>query len=134
VAPEAPGLPPPGIFTQLLGVPGRVLKSIEIPASLQVPQKSEKVTPRLPKDPKMRPQIAHQDTNIVNKWKKRNPAITIVFTAVSAHAATGFRQHFHPWIIKNMDLEPACYFDTSNHRQISKMSPTWVPGGSQSPP
>ncbi len=48
---------------------------------------------------------------------------------VSAHVATGFRQHFHPWIIKSMDLEPACYFDTSNHRKIYKMSPKWVQEG-----
>ena len=39
---------------------------------------------------------------------------------VLAHAATAFRQHFHPWIIKNMDLETVSNFGIPNHRKIAK--------------
>ena len=31
---------------------------------------------------------------------------------VIAHTATGFQQHFHLWIIKNMDLETVSHFGT----------------------
>ena len=36
----------------------------------------------------------------------------MVFTMVIAHTATGFQQHFHLWIIKNMDLETVSHLAT----------------------
>ena len=56
-------------------------------------------------------------------WKKWNHLKNTVFTMVIAHTATGFRQYFHPWIIKNMDLETVSHFGTLNQRKITKMSP-----------
>jgi len=110
--------------------PGNPWKTIKIQACSQYPQKSLKVSPRPPKYSKMWSQILPQDTKLVNKWKKWNHSKTTVFTRVIAHTATGFRQHFHPWIIKNMDLETVSHFDTLNERQMTKMSPN----GSQETP
>ena len=39
---------------------------------------------------------------------------------VIAHAATGFRSHFHPGIIKHMDLGNVYHFGTSNDIKIKK--------------
>ena len=39
---------------------------------------------------------------------------------VMAHAATGFQQHFHLWIIKNMDLETVPHLATPNTEKSQK--------------
>jgi hypothetical protein len=46
---------------------------------------------------------------------------------VLAHSATAFRQHFNPWIIKNMDLETIHLSGipktTKNLENVSKVGP-----------
>ena len=37
-----------------------------------------------------------------------------------AHAAIAFWHHFHPWIIKNKDLETVSHFGIPNHRKSQK--------------
>jgi hypothetical protein len=37
---------------------------------------------------------------------------------VIAHAAIVFWHHFHPWTIKNMDLETVCHLAISTHRRF----------------
>ena len=49
---------------------------------------------------------------------------------VLAHTAIAFTQHFHPWIIKSMDLETVSHFGTPNSRKITKC----VQNGSQGTP
>ena len=39
---------------------------------------------------------------------------------VEAHTATAFWHHFHPQIIKKMDLETVSHFGTPNHRKSQK--------------
>ena len=39
---------------------------------------------------------------------------------VIAHAATGFQQHFHLWIITNMDLETVSHLATPIKEQSQK--------------
>ena len=51
-----------------------------------------------------------------------------------AHTAIAFWHHFHPRITQNMDLETVSHFGTANQRQITKMSPKWVPGDSKRHP
>ena len=50
---------------------------------------------------------------------------------VIAYTATGFGQHFHPWIIKIMDLETVSHFGThhqrKHHKHISKVGPRRIP-------
>jgi len=45
---------------------------------------------------------------------------------VIAHTASASWHHFHPWITKNMDLEPVSHFDTPNQQKIRKMPPKWT--------
>ena len=46
---------------------------------------------------------------------------------VLAHTATAFRHHFHPWIIKNIDLETVFHFGIPNQQKSVKC----VQSGSQ---
>ena len=49
---------------------------------------------------------------------------------VITHTATGFRQHFHPQIIKKMDLETVSHLGTPNHqndKHFSKVTPRRLP-------
>ena len=119
---------------RIWGPPVNPWKTIKIQACSQDPQKSEKVGPRLAKDSKITPKTIPQDTKLVNKWKRWNHSKTTVFIMVLAHTVTAFWQHFHPWIIKNTDLETVSHFGIPNHRQICKMCPKWVPGESQNSP
>ena len=48
---------------------------------------------------------------------KRNHSKHLVLILVIIHAAIAFWHHFHPWITKNMDLEPVSHFATPNHRK-----------------
>ena len=53
---------------------------------------------------------------------------------VITHAAATFGQHFHPRILKKMDLGTVCQFGITNHGKVLKMSSKWVPGASQNAP
>ena len=57
----------------------------------------------------------------------RYPSKTTVLNVVIAHTAAGFRQHFHLWIIKNMDLETVSHLGTAiieqNIQKVAKMTP-----------
>ena len=46
----------------------------------------------------------------------------MVFIVVIAHAATGFRQHFHRSIIRNMDLETVSQLGTQISDKSQKAS------------
>ena len=45
---------------------------------------------------------------------------------VLAHTASASWHHFHPWITKNMDLEPVSHFDTPNQQKIRKNPTKWT--------
>ena len=40
---------------------------------------------------------------------------------VIAHAAIAFWHYFHPWITKNVHLEPVSHFATLNHRKYQNV-------------
>ena len=50
---------------------------------------------------------------------------------VITHAAIAFWHHFHPWITKNMDLEPVFHFATPNHRKSRNCVQSRLQEGSQ---
>ena len=53
---------------------------------------------------------------------------------VSAHTATAIRSHSIPKSLKNLPWNLYCNFATPNHEKITKVTPKWVPRGSQNPP
>ena len=55
---------------------------------------------------------------------------TNVFILFRAPTGSRFKQHFHPWIIENMDLEAVCHVGTSNQEQVTKKTQS----GSQEAP
>ena len=97
--------------------------TIKFRACPQYPQILLKARPRSPKVTQMTPKTPPGDTKFVNTWKKWNISKTLVFIMVLAHTASASWHHFHPWITKNMDLEPVSHFDTPNQQQIRKMLP-----------
>lgn len=100
-------------------------------ACLQDPHKSEKVDPGSPEDTNKLQQTLPQDTNSMNKWKMRNHSKNKFFEIGAAHdAATAFRQHFQPRIIKNIDLGTVCRLVTASPKQIKNR----LQSGSREPP
>ena len=63
----------------------------------------------------------------MNKWKKWNLSKLWFKHIQYSHCILA-------WIIKKMNLETASHFGTPNHRQITKLSPKWVPGDLQNEP
>ena len=127
-------LPPTWRVLWIWAPAGNPWKTIKFQACSQYPQISLKVCPRSPKVTKMTAKTIPGDTKFVNTWKKWNISKTLVFNMVIAHTASASWHHFHPWITKNMDLEPVSHFHTPNQRQITNMSPKWTPGDSPKAP
>jgi len=69
LGPWSPKLASPGCVLSAWVLPRNPLKIIKFQACSQYPQKSEKVSPRSPKDTKMWAKSLPQDTKWVNKWK-----------------------------------------------------------------
>ena len=52
----------------------------------------------------------------------------------SAHADIAIRSHSIPKSLKNLPWNLFCNFAAPNHEKVTKMTPKWVPRGSQNPP
>ena len=52
----------------------------------------------------------------------------------SAHAGIGIRSHSIPKPLKNLPWNLYCNFAATNHEKVIKMTPKWVPRGTQNPP
>ena len=91
------------------------------------PQGHQK-TPKYHPDPSLGPpnQWISEKSEIIQKQQ--------LCYRVYAHTAIAFWHDFHPWITKNMDLQPVSHFGIRNHRKITKRCPKWLPRDSRNDP
>ena len=81
----------------------------------------------------MRSQTIPVDLKIVNFKKCCYLAKASVFTMVSAYPRIEFPWVFFSQITKNRPWNQYCTFGYPIHEQITKITPKWIPRGSQNP-